>query len=204
MCAHTHSLSGTERERTLPEVSLSLSVSYSLGTSCQDNRDDYIKANLTRVIQSVHCSWRPGLKNFEQFTEGKNEPKWSEKSKIRNAEPLEAREAYEATFWLSLGLWHITLGSFKVSAEGTITSASAVPRRVSNNRVAYAMPPKGGRGWCPSPLPVWDLRAVIWFHFTISCLVLLPSDVTLSVLSFFSAAGPFSFSTPENSSIFFR
>ena len=36
--------------------------------------------------------------------------------------------------------------------------------------------------WC-LPL-VWNLRAVIWFHFAISSLVLLPSPVTLSVLSF--------------------
>ena len=35
--------------------------------------------------------------------------------------------------------------------------------------------------------PVWNLRAVIWFHFAISSLVLLP---TLSVLSF-SACWPF-------------
>ena len=32
--------------------------------------------------------------------------------------------------------------------------------------------------------PVWNLRAVIWFHFAISSLVLLPSPVTLSALSF--------------------
>ena len=30
-----------------------------------------------------------------------------------------------------------------------------------------------------SPPPVWNLRAVIWFHFTISSPVLLPSPVTL-------------------------
>ena len=32
--------------------------------------------------------------------------------------------------------------------------------------------------------PVWNLRAVIWFHFAISSLVLLPGPVTLYVLSF--------------------
>ena len=31
---------------------------------------------------------------------------------------------------------------------------------------------------------VWNLRAVIWFHFAISSLVLLASPVTLSILSF--------------------
>ena len=35
------------------------------------------------------------------------------------------------------------------------------------------------------PTPVWNLRAVICFHFTISSIVLLPSPVTLSVLSSF-------------------
>ena len=40
-----------------------------------------------------------------------------------------------------------------------------------------------------SPLD-WNLRAVIWFHFAICSLVLLPSPVTLSVLSF-SACWPF-------------
>ena len=34
--------------------------------------------------------------------------------------------------------------------------------------------------------PVWNLRAVIWFPFPISCLVFLPSPLALSVLSFFS------------------
>ena len=37
----------------------------------------------------------------------------------------------------------------------------------------------------PPPL-VWNLRAVILFHFSISFLVLLPSLAVLSVLSFFS------------------
>ena len=44
-------------------------------------------------------------------------------------------------------------------------------------------PPKGGRGCLLFP-PVCNLRAVIWFHFAIASLVLLPSPVTLSVLSF--------------------
>ena len=38
--------------------------------------------------------------------------------------------------------------------------------------------------------PVWNFRVVIWFHFAISSLVLLPSPITLSVLSF-SACWPF-------------
>ena len=41
---------------------------------------------------------------------------------------------------------------------------------------------EAGDVWCLPP--VWNLRAVIWFHFAISCLVLLPSPVTLSILSF--------------------
>ena len=56
--------------------------------------------------------------------------------------------------------------------------------------------------WCLPP--VWSLRAVIWFHFAISSLVLLPSPVTLSILSF-SACWPFLLNFfPENSSIFFH
>ena len=47
---------------------------------------------------------------------------------------------------------------------------------------------EAGDVWCLPP--VWNLRAVIWFHFAISSLVLLPSPVTLSVLPF-SACWPF-------------
>ena len=47
---------------------------------------------------------------------------------------------------------------------------------------------EAGDVWCLPP--VWNLRAVIWFHFAISSLYLLPSPVTLSVLSF-SASWPF-------------
>ena len=47
---------------------------------------------------------------------------------------------------------------------------------------------EAGDVWCLPP--VWNLRAVIWFHFAISSLVLLPSPVTFSVLSF-SACWPF-------------
>ena len=50
--------------------------------------------------------------------------------------------------------------------------------------------------------PVWNLWAVIWFHFTISSLVLLPSLVTLSVWSFFLPASPFSQTFSRNSAIF--
>ena len=54
--------------------------------------------------------------------------------------------------------------------------------------VAYRR--EAGDVWCLPP--VWNLRAVIWFHFTISSLVFLPSPVTLSVLYFFLHSGPFS------------
>ena len=47
---------------------------------------------------------------------------------------------------------------------------------------------EAGDVWCLPP--VWNLRAVIWFHFAVSSLVLLPSPVTfLSYL--FLPAGPF-------------
>ena len=57
---------------------------------------------------------------------------------------------------------------------------------------------EAGDDWCHRP--VWNLRAVIWFHFTISSLVLLPGPVTLSL-----PADQFSwlFFLPENSSIVF-
>ena len=50
-------------------------------------------------------------------------------------------------------------------------------------------PTKVGRGcrMSPTPPPVWNLRAVICFHFTISCFVCLPTPIALSVLAFFSA-----------------
>ena len=47
---------------------------------------------------------------------------------------------------------------------------------------------EAGDVWCLPP--VWNLKAVIWFHFALSSLALLPSPVTLSVLSF-SACWPF-------------
>ena len=47
---------------------------------------------------------------------------------------------------------------------------------------------EAGDVWCLPP--VWNLGVVIWFHFAIFSLVLLPSPVTLSVLSF-SACWPF-------------
>ena len=53
---------------------------------------------------------------------------------------------------------------------------------------------------------VWNLMAVIWFLFPISSLTFLPSPLTLFVLSFFSANGPFPwfFFFPENAWTFFR
>ena len=71
-----------------------------------------------------------------------------------------------------------------------------------NGRVwsCLALTPKGG--WVclmsssPFPSPFWKLRAVIWFRFTTSSLVLLPSPVTLSVLFHFCllAHSPYFFS----------
>ena len=66
--------------------------------------------------------------------------------------------------------------------------SSCPTRRISFSRSYSVSPPprrEAGDVWLMSP-PVWNLRAVIWFHFIISCLVLLPSPVTLSV--FFSAS----------------
>ncbi len=58
---------------------------------------------------------------------------------------------------------------------------------VQTSRLSYPRR-EAGDVWCLPP--VWNLRAVIWFHFAIPSLVLLPSPVTLSVLSF-SACWPF-------------
>ena len=58
------------------------------------------------------------------------------------------------------------------------------PRLWCRDHVWFVWP--GGRGCLMSP-PVWNLRAVISFHFAISSLLLLlllPSPVTLSILSF--------------------
>ena len=63
--------------------------------------------------------------------------------------------------------------------------------RMRQKRLCYKHPliyREAGDVWCLPP--VWNLRAVIWFHFAISSLVLLPSPVTLSVISF-SACWPF-------------
>ena len=67
-------------------------------------------------------------------------------------------------------------------------------------RAVCCVRPKGGRGLLMSH-PVWHLRAVIWFHFAISSLVLLPSADTLSV--FFCLLVRSSELFPEKSSIFF-
>ena len=62
-------------------------------------------------------------------------------------------------------------------------------------------PLEGRPGMSESSPAVWNLRAVIWFHFTIFSLVLLPTPIFLRVLSFFLPTGPFSWLFfPENSS----
>ena len=55
----------------------------------------------------------------------------------------------------------------------------------------------------PGPSGTSGLRAVIWFYLTISSLVLLPSPVTLSVLSFFCLLAHSPEFFQENSSVFF-
>ena len=74
---------------------------------------------------------------------------------------------------------------------------------VKDINVTKAHPRREARDvWC---LPtVWNLRAVIWFHFAVTSLVLLSSPVTLSIISFFCLLVLSSELFPENSSIFFR
>ena len=58
---------------------------------------------------------------------------------------------------------------------------------------------EAGDVWCLHP--VWHLRAVIWFHFAISSLVLLLSPIILSVFFYLLVHSSELF--PENSSICF-
>ena len=62
---------------------------------------------------------------------------------------------------------------------------------------------EAGDVWCLPP--VWNLRAVIWFYFTVASLALLPSPVTLflSYLFFCLLTQSSGFFPPENSSVFF-
>ena len=60
---------------------------------------------------------------------------------------------------------------------------------------------EAGDVWCLPP--VLNLRAVIWFHFAISFLVLLLSPITLSDLYFYACWSILLNFFPENSSIFF-
>ena len=64
-------------------------------------------------------------------------------------------------------------------------------------------PRKGRPGMSDVSPPVWNLRAIIWFHFAISSRVLLPSPVALSVFFFFCLMVHSPDFFPESSSIFF-
>ena len=89
-------------------------------------------------------------------------------------------------------------------AARDLTPMRGIPTHSRKIRKEYMVLPwrEAGDVWCPPPL-VWNLRAVIWFHFTISSLVLLPSPITFSVLSFFCLLVHSPERFPENSSIFF-
>ena len=70
-------------------------------------------------------------------------------------------------------------------------SHSQIFREREEHNYAYdstqwkSLTPKGGRECRMSPpSPAWNLRAVI-FHFTVSCLALLTTPMTLSVMSLF-------------------
>ena len=52
-------------------------------------------------------------------------------------------------------------------------------------------------GKCIGHLTVWNLWSVIWFHFVIFSLILLPTPVALSVLSFFCLLVHFFWFFPE-------
>ena len=132
-------------------------------------------------------------------------------------------------FWLSRAIWSVAAeNQWSGAMKSVLTlfdwSAPLVSRGDWSDRTTESecgsglklYSPMGGR-MClmslplpppPTHPPVWKLRAVIWFHFTIPSFVLLPNSVTHSVLSIllFCACWPillpFPF-FPENSSIFF-
>ena len=75
--------------------------------------------------------------------------------------------------------------SFLISTS-PVHSSSFVPYLLS----AFPSRKEAGDVWrfTPPPPPtttIWNLMPVVWFPFPISCLVFLPSHLSLSVLSFF-------------------
>ena len=99
--------------------------------------------------------------------------------------PRSTRSDHRAT---DHSAWVLTLPKFIRVVDGGVLNNWLCDRDPSEERtIVRSLVPKiprreAGNVWCLPP--VWNLRAVIWFHFAISSLVLLPSP--LSVL-FFSA-----------------
>ena len=90
----------------------------------------------------------------------------------------------QARLWLGMQSWFGTFRLFRCMSDWGVQTANTwrhLQLFTHPRRFTFSW---GGRGCRMSRPPVWNLRAVIWFHFAISCLVLLPSSVTLSVLSF--------------------
>ena len=102
----------------------------------------------------------------------------------------------------------IQLSHYSITLHATNTCAQTtqyfLPFDTLSQPSRLPRPPKGGRE-CLMSLPclVWNRGAVIWFHFTISSLVLLTITVTLSVF-FFSACWPILNIFPKYSSYIFR
>ena len=104
---------------------------------------------------------------------------------------------YFSCWWISLSCWP----SFRVSCHLWIiydfVSASGICRidLVKGMRCLF----QNVLCWGTLKWGRANLRAVMWFHFTISSLVLLPIPIALSI---FLLTGPFSWLFPENSSVF--
>ena len=88
------------------------------------------------------------------------------------------------------------------TSKDRVSCDSSVKITLDHLCFVYECPRReAGDVWCLPP--VWNLRAVIWFHFAISSLVPLPSPVSLSDWSFFCLLVHSSELFLENSSIFF-
>ena len=131
---------------------------HKIHSSCQCWRTTYGE-NYTLNVFSCSCF---SLSQFEQW-------------------PLYFERPFIVIFWLCTQetftvrqTWAETLFFFLRFSTAHSLSSCIGPRREARDV------------WCLPP--VWNLRAVIWFHFAISSLVLLLSPVALSVLSFFSAS----------------
>ena len=90
---------------------------------------------------------------------------------------LQTVSVFFAAFLFLLLLFCFCIDSYSSSASSFLSFCLSARRET-------------GLFWC---LPyVWNLRAVIWFHLSVSSLILVPGPVAHSVFSFLSDFGPVS------------